>query len=350
VVVSDLIDLTDLTRSRPAREVHSLTAPAARREPIPLVVLHSGDGPHSAPRLEEHLGNSAEVRYATAAELPQQLLGAEVLLVWSLGTDAVRDNWAATGSLRWIHAASAGVDRLVFPGSVESDVAITNSRGVFDIPVAEYVLGLVLAYAKDLPATLALQERREWRHRETCRVAGQAAVVVGGGPIGSAITALLRAVGVRVRQVGRTAGDGVHPVDTLPDLVGDCDYLVLAAPLTARTNGLVDADLLARLPPTARLINVGRGALVVQDDLVDALRAGRLAGAALDVFTGEPLPAGHPLWELPGVIVSPHMAGDVHGWRDVLVELFADNLSRYLAGRPLRNLVDKNYGYVRSTE
>jgi phosphoglycerate dehydrogenase-like enzyme len=110
----------------------------------------------------------------------------------------------------------------------------------------------------------------------------------------------------------------------------------------------VDGSLLARLPSYARLINVGRGALVVEDDLVEALRSGRLAGAALDVFAAEPLPADHPLWTLPGVIVSPHMSGDVVGWRDALVELFADNLDRYRDGRPLLNVVDKKHGYVRT--
>lgn len=122
--------------------------------------------------------------------------------------------------------------------------------------------------------------------------------------------------------------------------------MVLVAPLTPDTRGMVDARLLAAMKPTARLINVGRGALVVQDDLTGALRAGRLAGAALDVFEDEPLPASSPLWHLPGVIVSPHMAGDVHGWREAQAELFLDNLRRRLAGRPLRNVVDKRRGYV----
>ncbi len=311
-------------------------------------MLHSADRP---PRLEQCLGPDAEsavIRYATADQLPAALPSADVLLVWDFRSDAVRDSWAAADSLCWVHTASAGVDRLIFDGLVDSDVALTNSRGVFDTAMAEYVLGMVLAYAKDLPTTLALQARGQWRHRETETVAGKVAVVVGGGPIGVAVAAMLRAVGMSVRLVGRRARDGVHAADELPELLGDCDYLVLAAPLTAATLGMADAALLARLPARARLVNVGRGALVVQDDLVDALRGGRLAGAALDVFETEPLPAGHPLWTLPGVIVSPHMSGDVLGWRDALVGLFADNLARYRAGRPLRNVVDKTQGYVTS--
>jgi len=318
--------------------------------PVPvLVVLHSADLP---PDLEGRLAAAdldAKIRYATAPELAGALPGADALLVWDFTVgDAVRTSWPAADALRWVHTASAGVDRLMFDELLASDVVVTNSRGVFDTPMAEYVLGLVLAYAKDLPHTVRLQDRVEWRHRETETVAGSTAVVVGGGPIGEAIAALLRAVGLRVRLVGRTARPGVHAAEELPGLLGDADYLVLAAPLTDRTRGMVNASSLALLPPRARLINVGRGALVVQDDVVAAIRAGTLAGAALDVFEAEPLPADSPLWTLPGVLVSPHMSGDAIGWRQSLVELFADNLARYRAGRPLRNMVDKTHGYVTS--
>jgi phosphoglycerate dehydrogenase-like enzyme len=320
------------------------TAQAHNGDPR-VVVLHSTDRP---PHLDERIAGRASISYATADQLPARLPGADVLLTWDFTSDALRHSWAHADTLRWVHTASAGVDRLIFDDSVASEVTITNSRGVFDTPMAEYVLGLVLAYAKDLPTTLGLQANREWRHRETETVAGSRAVVVGGGPIGAAIATMLRAVGMRVSLVGRQARDGVHSADELPELLPDCAWLVLAAPLTAQTRGLVDASLLARLPPHARLINVGRGALVVEDDLVEALRGGRLAGAALDVFASEPLPAEHPLWTLPGVIVSPHMSGDVIGWRDALVELFAENLDRYRDGQPLRNVVDKTHGYVRT--
>jgi phosphoglycerate dehydrogenase-like enzyme len=194
--------------------------------------------------------------------------------------------------------------------------------------------------AKDLPGTLAAQARREWRHRETEPIAGRRVVVVGGGPIGRAIAGLLGAVGMDVELVGRREFDGLRR------LLPGADWLVLAAPLTDATRGMLDAAALALLPPSARVINVGRGALVVEPDLVDALREHRIAGAALDVFAREPLPADSPLWALPGVIVSPHMSGDLIGWRQDLVEVFRDNLARYQAGEPLRNVVDKTLGYV----
>lgn len=285
-----------------------------------------------------------DARYADGPDaLAKALPGTEVLLVWDFLSDAVREVWdAADHTLRWVHTASAGVDRLTFPGLVGSDVTVTNSRGVFDVPMAEYVLGIVLAQAKDLAHTLALQGRREWRHRATERVDGRRAVVVGGGPIGAAIARLLGAVGVAVDVVGR------RDFPDLPRLLPRADWLVLAVPLTDATRGMLDAAALALLPRHARVINVGRGALVVEDDLVAALQEGRIAGAALDVFATEPLPAHSPLWGLPGVIVSPHMSGDVVGWRDELADVFAANLARYRAGEPLQNVVDMHLGYVRA--
>lgn len=297
-----------------------------------ITVLHSADLP---PGLAE-----PDLRFATADTLAAALPGAEVLLVWDFLSDAVRAAWPAATDLRWVHTASAGVDRLTFPALLDSPVTLTNSRGVFDGPMAEYVLGLVIAMAKDFPGTFAAQAGKQWRHRVTEPVAGRGAVVVGGGPIGRAIAGLLRAVGMRVDVVGR------REFDELPALVPRTDWLILAAPLTPATAGMLDARLLRLLRPTARVINVGRGGLVVEPDLVAALAEGRIAGAALDVFATEPLPETSPLWELPGVIVSPHMSGDLIGWRESLVAVFRDNLARYRAGEPLRNVVDKSLGYV----
>nr|WP_130346113.1 D-2-hydroxyacid dehydrogenase [Herbihabitans rhizosphaerae] len=297
---------------------------------------------------------AAEVRYATDETLGDALDGADVLFVWDFNSTALFDAWPHAGALRWVHAASAGVNHVLTPGVVDGDIAVTNSRGIFDEPMAEYVLGVILAFAKDLAGTVRLQAENRWKHRETERVTGARALVVGTGPIGRAIGRRLRANGLVVTGVGRTArsgdpdlGDVVAFAD-LPDALPDADYVVLAAPLTDQTRGMIDTATLARMRPTARLINVGRGPLVREDDLVTALAHRRIAGAALDVFEAEPLPADSPLWTMDNVIVSPHMSGDVIGWRHELVELFADNLARYGDGQPLRNLVDKSRGYVRS--
>lgn len=294
----------------------------------------------------------AEIRHVSAAELPACFADTDVLLLWDFTSRAVPASWCEPNRLNWLHVAAAGVDTVLCDPLRDSSTVLTNSRGVFEAPIAEYVLGLVLAYVKDLPGTLADQAERRWRHRETERLAGRTALVVGTGPIGRAIGRLLTAAGLRVSGVGRTARaedpdlGTVHPFDELPRHLPGADFVVLAAPLTERTTGMVDATALAAMRPTARLINVGRGPLVVTDDLVAALRAGRLAGAALDVFETEPLPADSPLWTMPGVVVSPHMSGDVIGWRAALAELFVDNFVRWQAGMPLRNVVDKRLGYV----
>ncbi|MGH8869737.1 MAG: D-2-hydroxyacid dehydrogenase [Actinomycetes bacterium] len=294
----------------------------------------------------------AEVRYADAGALPDALRGADVLLVWDFLSTAVAGAWPAADSLRWAHIASAGVDRLLFPDLVEGPVVVTNSAGVFDRPMAEYVLGLVLAFAKDLPRTVDLQRDRTWRHRETESVTGTRALVVGTGPIGREIGRLLRAAGLEVTSVGRRARRDdpdlgtVHAATDLHALLPAADWVVVAAPLTEQTRGLFDAKAYGLMKPTARFVNVGRGPIVVEDDLADALAAGELAGAALDVFETEPLPPDHRLWTAPNLLVSPHMSGDVVGWLDDLAHLFVANYRRWRAGDTLLNVVDKRLGYV----
>jgi len=318
-----------------------------------VVLLHSDSGDTARPADTSALEQTAEVRFATEKDLVSVLPGADVLFMWDFRTTALAGAWPKADQLRWVHAASAGVNHLLSPELVTSEVALTNSRGVFDEPMAEYVLGLALAMAKDLPTTLRLQGEGRWRHRETERIGGRRALVAGTGPIGRAIGRKLRAVGMSVTGVGRTARESdpdlgtVLPMSALPSALPETDYLVLAAPLTDETRGMVDAAALRLLPPSARVINVGRGPLIVEEDLVAALTDGRLAGAALDVFADEPLAASSPLWRLPQVIVSPHMSGDVVGWKSELMALFTDNLARYLDGAPLRNVVDKHRGYVR---
>ena len=317
--------------------------------PRPVVVALCGGG---RPDGMEPIEAIADVRYVDGESLADSLPGAEVLFVWDFRSAALRDTWAAADALRWVHVAGAGVDRVLFPDLVASPIVVTNSRGVFDRPMAEYVLALVLAFAKHIPATVRFQQAEEWAYRETENVAGQRAVIVGTGSIGREIARLLRAVGITVHGVGRTprAEDpdfgAVSASSELTGVVGDADYVVVVAPLTEQTEGLVDAAVFEAMPSTSRLINVGRGALVDQSALVDALESGQIAGAGLDVFTEEPLPAGDPLWRHPGVIVSAHMSGDSVGWGDRIIDLFATNLTRWLAGEPLHNVVDKHLGFA----
>ncbi|QRP50613.1 D-2-hydroxyacid dehydrogenase [Amycolatopsis sp. FDAARGOS 1241] len=297
---------------------------------------------------------AAVVRYTDAAGLPEALTGAEALFVYDFLSTAVPGAWHSAGELRWLHIASAGVDPVLFPGLIESDVVLTNSRGVFDDAIAEYVLGVVLAFAKDFARSLDLQRAGTWQHRETERIAGREVLVVGTGPIGRSIARLLRAAGLRVSGAGRRPRTGdpdfgvVHDSAELTRHLPAYDYVVAVAPLTEQTKGMFDAAAFAAMKPSARFVNVGRGELVVTSDLVAALRGGELAGAALDVFDTEPLPADSPLWTMPDVLLSPHMSGDFIGWRSTLVEVFEANFRRWVAGEPLHNVVDKRLGYVPS--
>jgi phosphoglycerate dehydrogenase-like enzyme len=244
------------------------------------------------------------------------------------------------------------VDRLLFPDLVESDVVVTNARGVFDQAIAEYVVGLMLAFAKGLLGVIEGQRNREWGHRETELLAGKRLLVAGVGPIGRAIGRAGRDLGMEVRGVARTARTGddvfgaISGTGALADAVGWADYVVDALPATPATGHLFDPPVFGSMRRSARFINVGRGATVDEDALIEALREGRIAGAALDVFEREPLPPDSPFWELPNTIVSPHMSGDFEGWLEAVVRLFVDNLRRFVAGEPLLNVVDKRQGYV----
>lgn len=292
----------------------------------------------------------AESEQAVADALP----AADVLFAWRPRRQLLEPGWSRAEDLRWIQSASAGVDGLLFPELVESDVVVTNARGVFDTAIAEYTLGLLLMFAKGFPGVLELQDRREWRHRDTELLAGKRLLVAGAGPVGHAIGRVAKALGMVVRSVGRTARPGndvfgvVYGADELADASGWADFVVDALPATLETERAFDEAVFIAMRPTARFVNVGRGRTVDEAALVRALEEGWIAGAALDVFEREPLPPESPLWDLPNVIVSPHASGNFAGWREAVVELFLQNLERYLTGRPLRNVVDKRRGYVPS--
>ncbi|MFJ5017185.1 D-2-hydroxyacid dehydrogenase [Streptomyces griseoluteus] len=310
---------------------------------LPTLLVLGADPP---PRLGRLTGR-ARVLHTDDAGLAALLPEADVLLVWDFRSRAVRDAWPGEGPRpAWVHTASAGVDHLLCPELAASGTVVTNARGIFDQPMAEYVAALVLAAAKDLPRTLELQRDRVWRHRETRRVAGTRACVVGSGPIGRAVANTLKALGVTPALVGRVPRTGVHGPADLDRLIARADWVIAAAPLTDRTRGMFDAHRFSVMQPSAVFVNVGRGELVDETALAEALRRRWIAGAALDVFSTEPLPPESPLWDLPGLLVSPHMSGDTVGWRDELGAQFVDLFERWVAGRALGNVVDKKRGYV----
>jgi len=240
------------------------------------------------------------------------------------------------GRLRVIQTLSAGVDWLI--GRVPEHVAVHNARGVYDGPLAEWVVGAILAMQRGLVRARDAQARHEWDEIEPPELAGRRVAILGMGSIGTAIADRLRPFGVELTGVARTARDGARGLDDLDEVLRDAEIVVNILPLTSETRGLLDARRLGLLPDGALLVNAGRGRTVVTDALVEELRAGRLR-AALDVHETEPLPADHPLWDLPNVLVSPHMAGDSPDSTRRAFELAGDQVRRFARGEPLINEV-----------
>jgi phosphoglycerate dehydrogenase-like enzyme len=320
----------------------------------PVLVIQGAQRIDEVPRLKE-LSEQAELRFATTTdELRAALSGADAMLGWNFRADSLRATWDSARDLRWIHWAGAGVDAAMFPELVASEVQLTNARGIFDTPIAEWVLGMIICFAKQIPQTLECQSKVEWKHRLTESVAGKHALVVGVGSIGRAIGRLLQAAGMEVDAIGRSARQGgkdfrhIYAVGELHAHLPVADYVVLITPLTEQTRNLFGAAEFALMAPHARFINVGRGALVVEDALLAALNDGQIAGAALDVFVEEPLPQENPLWRAPNCLISPHMSGDTIEFEAAMADQFMANWGHYLAGEPLNNIVDKKLGFVPS--
>ena len=293
---------------------------------------------------------------AASAEAMRAIPDAEAYVGYGLPPELL----AAGKRLRWVHSAAAGVASLLFPEMLESEVVLTNSAGVHAVPIAEYVIGGVLYLLRQFDVAVELQRHAVW-YREPfvgggslMRELGECrALIVGTGGIGGEVATRLaalgaRCVGVRRRpELGSPAGfERVLAPDAIEAAAGDCDLLIVAAPATSSTRSLVTARLLDRLPRGAIVVNVARGSLLDEEALADRIERGDLRGAVLDVFTEEPLPPQSRLWRLPSVLLTPHVSGvSPRGfWRREL-DLLLDNWRRYVAGEPLRNVVDKGAGY-----
>ncbi len=289
----------------------------------------------------------------------------EVMLRGRLPADTFDRILARAPQLRWVHSATAGVERVLTPASRERGLVITNARGVFSRPIAEYVMLMILAAARRLPQLLELQAERTWQPLESRELRDVTVGIVGLGSIGRAVGALATAFGCRViatrrrPEAGSDASDGagdepflgslmldrVLPPDRLPELLAESDFVVLAAPLTADTVGLIGETSIGQMKPGAWVINVARGELVDERALARAVRNGTIGGAVLDTFREEPLPPTSPLYDLPNVILTPHTSWSSTRVLDRSVDLFCDNLRRFAAGEPLVNVVDPSAGY-----
>jgi phosphoglycerate dehydrogenase-like enzyme len=291
----------------------------------------------------------------------------EVLLRGWLRSDAFERLLARAPRLSWVHSATGGVEMALSPSMQAHPFVVTNARGVFSRPIAEYVMLMILAISRRLPELLELQAERTWQPLEGRELRDVTVGVIGLGSIGRTVAELASAFGCRVLATRRNpdrgvagAGDGTRSAgpgddalridrvlgpDGLHEVLSQADFVVLTAPLTPETENLIDAAALAAMRPDGWLLNVARGRLVDEHELLRSLREGRIGGAVLDTFRHEPQLPDSPFYELPNVIVTPQTSWSSSRVLDRSVELFCDNLRRFAAGQPLRNVVDPLAGY-----
>ena len=263
----------------------------------------------------------------------------------------------STPRLTWIHSQAAGVDYFAMsPRLADSGVVVTTSSGVHAGPLSETVIGAIIALAKDFPGAMRRQARHDWTRYTPMDVAGSTVGIIGAGNIGAMVAERCKALGMRVWGIRRTVDataasqppapfDRLLPPDALQVLLGQSDYVVLTAPRTPETVGMLGERQFAQMKPGARFINVSRGDLIVEPDLIRALESGQVGGAYLDVFEREPLPADSPLWDMSNVLITAHSGAGSPGRDDRVVELFCENLRRHLSGKALLNVYDRERGY-----
>lgn len=285
---------------------------------------------------------------AEPADAGRYIGNANIVATW--GAADFRPLFTQAPELRWVHALSAGVEKLLFPEMLNSSVKLTNSRGIHGIPMSEHVLSLVLAFTRGLHVLFKQQQQQIWQRTPLEEVYEKTIGIVGLGNIGREVAKRAKALGMRVlaakrEQTAELFVDELYRPDQLTELLKTADFIVVAVPLTAQTRHLFTTALFRQMKPSAYFINVSRGAVVNEADLAAALREGTIKGAALDVFEQEPLPQSSPLWTMPNVIITPHIAAISPYYLDRAIKLFCQNLTSFAAGEDMVNLIDKQKGY-----
>jgi phosphoglycerate dehydrogenase-like enzyme len=263
---------------------------------------------------------------------------AEIILTHPRLNRLLRELWPLAKNVKWVHTLAAGVDTLLFDELLASDVIITNAKGVYSDALAEFAIVAMLWFAKRFDLLRRNQLAHEWKPFDVERLEGATCGIVGYGSIGHAVARRAEALGMRVLPVRRATGN-------LDDVLAQSDYVVVSTPLTTETRGLIAAPQFARIKPNAVVINIARGPVIDESSLIDALRTNRIRGAALDVFTTEPLPPDHPFWAMENVLVSPHSADHTSDAHERSMQLFLDNLERYARGETPANAIDRTLRY-----
>ncbi|UCC68964.1 MAG: D-2-hydroxyacid dehydrogenase [Armatimonadota bacterium] len=262
--------------------------------------------------------------------------------------------WRASPRLKWVQSTGAGVRRFLTSDFIAAAIVLTNARGVYAVPIADHVMAFVLHFSRLFNVLMRRQMKREWTEWGECdpdELSHKTLGIIGLGGIGSEVAKRAKGFGMKViatrqrPELPSEHADEVRGVDQLPWLLEQSDYVALCAALTPKTRHLIGEEQLKLMKPTAYLMNIGRGGLIDEQALIAALREGEIAGAGLDVFEEEPLPAESPLWDMPNVLITPHNSGSSPRSHERLMELFRENLRRYVASEPLLNVVDKQEGY-----
>lgn len=305
-------------------------------------------------RLKAHAGDMNLVVGSTLEDFKSSIADATVILGWEPSRDPLRQVLSASPNVRWVHIRWAGLDGVFSPELVDSSAVLTNGRGVFSPSLGEWVLGAIFYFAKDFRRLIRSQMDGIWDCFNVARVSGATVGIIGYGDIGRAVATRASALGMRVFGLTRrgpvpglmddVAEEIFAPSDRIR-MIRQCDYVVVSAPLTPDTRGMIGDTEFAAMKPEAVVINVGRGPVISERALIRALSEGRIKGAALDVFDQEPLPSGHPFYSMENVLLSPHCADNTHDWVENAMDFFLENLDRYRKGQRLLNVVKKERGY-----
>lgn len=291
----------------------------------------------------------AEIVITDEEHASEHILDTSILVTW--GTYETRPLYLQAPNLKWIHALSAGVEALLFPELQTSETLLTNSRGIHGIPMSEHLFAMILAFTRGLNVCLHHQQQKTWGRRIPLQEIHEKTIaIVGLGSIGREIAKKAKGFGLNVIATKRTMTnelfiDKLYPAEQLTEMLAEADFVVVTLPLLEETRGMFQLEQFKAMKQSAYFFNMARGPLVKEDDLITALREGIIKGAGLDVFEEEPLPADSPLWEMPNVIITPHIAAFSPQYLDRAIKLFADNLRKFLQNHELLNVIDKTKGY-----
>ena len=319
----------------------------------PVLVLTT-PGDKNIPLLAELRQRATIVVADSARDLARAAVYPEIILNWSGSLALLREVFLMLRRVRWIHSRSAGLEQTLFPELIESEVILTNGRGVFSPSLGEFALAAILYFAKDFRRMIRNQMAGVWEQFDVTMVSGQTLGIVGYGSIGHAVAARASALEMNVLGLRRRVAqqpeedpviNQVYGSEQRLEMLSRCDYIVIAVPLTEQTRGLIADAEFAVMKKNAVVINVGRGPTIDERAMIKALSENKIRGAALDVFDQEPLPQGHPFYSLENVLLSPHCADHTPDWLDNAMRFFLAQLARFGRGETLLNIVDKTWKY-----